>query len=587
MKKALYRAFRPQTFDEVLGQDQITKVLKNQVKTKHPGHAYLFAGSRGTGKTSSAKIFARAINCLHPVDGNPCNACANCKAILNETTMDVVEMDAASNRRIDDIRELRDNVLYPPAQLKYKVYIIDEAHMITTEAFNALLKIMEEPPAHLIFILATTDPQEIPATVLSRTQRYEFRRLDLTSIKKNLTEIGKKLDVTIEPAALHALALAADGSMRDGLSLLDQLLASGTKNVREEEVKALLGTVGYESVARMTRMIFTGEQKGALAFSEDLLLQGKDPHLFLKELIDYFRLLLLVKALGKDNASLPVDEVQKKAMEELADLSSMERLCDSMELLIDAELLMRKADFGEAILQSALVRLMDPVSRKNWISRLEAVEAKLSKVQVQGLEKEAEKGKTAERSKVKTEQKTQTLRKENADPPKEKGKNPASQALQKEDPPKDPLPKIDLPPLEEEAEKEVGDFSAWFLDQRAELAKEAEERAIFPAAFFEKIQAAERRGETLLLFFTQDQKGRMVLPLVKAHEEELSLLFEEKLHKKVHVCAMALEEGPKKKNPYPAGGGKDQGKRSKEDARTDPEEKIREVFPAELLDLVP
>lgn len=587
MKKALYRAFRPQTFDEVLGQDQITKVLKNQVKTKHPGHAYLFAGSRGTGKTSSAKIFARAINCLHPVDGNPCNECANCKAILNETTMDVVEMDAASNRRIDDIRELRDNVLYPPAQLKYKVYIIDEAHMITTEAFNALLKIMEEPPAHLIFILATTDPQEIPITVLSRTQRYEFRRLDLTSIKKNLMEIGKKLDITIEPAALHALALAADGSMRDGLSLLDQLLASGTKNVREEEVKALLGTVGYESVARMTRMIFTGEQKGALAFSEDLLLQGKDPHLFLKELIDYFRLLLLVKALGKDNASLPVDEVQKKAMEELADLSSMERLCDSLELLIDAELLMRKADFGEAILQSALVRLMDPISRKNWISRLEAVEAKLSKVQVQGLEKEAEKGKTAERSKVKTEQKAQTLRKENADPPKEKGKNPPSQALQKEDPPKDPLPKKDPPPLEEEAEKEVGDFSAWFLDQRAELAKEAEGRAIFPAAFFEKIQAAELKGEALLLFFTQDQKGRMVLPLVKAHEEELSLLFEEKLHKKVHVCAMAMEEGPKKKSPSPVGGGKDQGKRSKEDAKTDPEEKIREVFPAELLDLAP
>lgn len=587
MKKALYRAFRPQTFDEVLGQDQITKVLKNQVKTKHPGHAYLFAGSRGTGKTSSAKIFARAINCLHPVDGNPCNECANCRAILNETTMDVVEMDAASNRRIDDIRELRDNVLYPPAQLKYKVYIIDEAHMITTEAFNALLKIMEEPPAHLIFILATTDPQEIPITVLSRTQRYEFRRLDLTSIKKNLTEIGKKLDITIEPAALHALALAADGSMRDGLSLLDQLLASGTKNVREEEVKALLGTVGYESVARMTRMIFTGEQKGALAFSEDLLLQGKDPHLFLKELIDYFRLLLLVKALGKDNASLPVDEVQKKTMEELADLSSMERLCDSMELLIDAELLMRKADFGEAILQSALVRLMDPVSRKNWISRLEAVEAKLSKVQVQGPEKEAEKGKTAERSKVKTEQKAQTLRKENADPPEEKGKNPASQALQKEDPPKDPLPKKDPPPLEEEVEKEVGDFSAWFLDQRAELAKEAEGRAIFPAAFFEKIQAAELKGEALLLFFTQDQKGRMVLPLVKAHEEELSLLFEEKLHKKVHVCAMAMEEGPKKKSPSPVGGGKDQGKRSKEDAKTDPEEKIREVFPAELLDLAP
>ena len=171
MQKALYRAYRPQTFDEVVGQDAIVTALKNQIMTGHVGHAYLFSGTRGTGKTSCAKIFARAVNCLGSKEGNPCNMCAHCRAILEETTMDVVEMDAASNRGIDDIRELRETVIYPPAQVRYKVYIIDEAHMITKEGFNALLKMMEEPPAHLIFILATTEPEKIPPTILSRVQR--------------------------------------------------------------------------------------------------------------------------------------------------------------------------------------------------------------------------------------------------------------------------------------------------------------------------------------------------------------------------------------------------------------------------------
>ena len=190
MQKALYRAYRPQTFDEVVGQDAIVTALKNQIMTGQIGHAYLFAGTRGTGKTSCAKIFARAVNCLDSHDGNPCNACAHCRAILDETTMDVVEMDAASNRGIDDIRELRETVIYPPAQVRYKVYIIDEAHMITKEAFNALLKIMEEPPSHLIFILATTEPERIPATILSRVQRYEFKRIEPEVIAKRLAMVA-------------------------------------------------------------------------------------------------------------------------------------------------------------------------------------------------------------------------------------------------------------------------------------------------------------------------------------------------------------------------------------------------------------
>ena len=565
MKKALYRAFRPRTFDEVLGQDHITRVLKNQVKTGRPGHAYLFAGSRGTGKTSSAKIFARAINCLNPVDGNPCNECANCKAILNETSLDVVEMDAASNRRIDDIRELRDKVLYPPAQLKYKVYIIDEAHMITMEAFNALLKIMEEPPAHLIFILATTDPQQIPVTILSRTQRYEFRRLDISSIEKNLLQIGQKVDIAIEPPALHALALAADGSMRDGLSLLDQLLASGTKKIREEDVEEVLGTVGYEAVAGISRAILSNQRREVLAISNQLLLEGKDAHVLLRELIDYFRFLLLVKALGPEDARLPVDALQKKTMEELAGLSSMERISDSIELLIEGELLIRKADFAEAILQSTLVRLVEYIPKKNWLSRLEAVEAKLLKIQREGLGEKSQK--LAEEEKKE-------------DPlPEEPLKGPEPEKVIKEEPQKEPMEPAPAKEKEEAPPKKDREkIQSWFLENRKDLAKEAGARAIAPGAFFEKIEEASLEGEDLFLILSDDSQGKLVLKLIQAHEEDLSLLFGERLGKEVRAHVMGREEWSNR------------AKASLPPSRleeADPEKRIREVFPPDLLDVKP
>ncbi|MDY3987199.1 MAG: DNA polymerase III subunit gamma/tau, partial [Peptoniphilaceae bacterium] len=295
MKKALYRAYRPQTFDAVLGQDHITRVLKNQVQSRTPAHAYLFAGTRGTGKTSCAKILARAVNCLHPVNGNPCNECENCRAILEETTMDVVEMDAASNRRIDDIRELRDNVIYPPTLLKYKVYIIDEAHMITNEGFNALLKIMEEPPEHLIFILATTEMERIPVTILSRTQRYEFKRLELADIEKEVQYVAGEVGLDIYPDALHSIAIAADGAMRDALSLLDQVLASGKTTITQEIVDAVLGTVGYRSLTTLTQAVLADDLPAAFQQVEALLQNGKDAHILLKEWLEYWRLLLLIK----------------------------------------------------------------------------------------------------------------------------------------------------------------------------------------------------------------------------------------------------------------------------------------------------
>ncbi len=241
MRKAIYREYRPKTFDEVLGQEQVTEVLKNQVKNNLISHAYIFSGTRGTGKTSCAKILARAVNCLNPKDGSPCNECENCKMILSEESFDIVEMDAASNRRIEDIRNLRDKVIFPPANLKYKVYIIDEAHMITNEGFNALLKIMEEPPKHLVFILATTEIEKIPQTILSRCQRFEFNRMESKYIIENIKKITSDLGVKIDEQSLVELANEADGAMRDALSNLDQVLSLGKKEITIDDLVVDLG----------------------------------------------------------------------------------------------------------------------------------------------------------------------------------------------------------------------------------------------------------------------------------------------------------------------------------------------------------
>lgn len=381
MKKALYRRFRPLTFDKVLGQDSITGVLKNQVKSGTPGHAYLFSGGRGTGKTSCAKIFARAVNCLHPVDGNPCNECANCRAILEETTMDVVEMDAASNRGIDDIRELRDQVKYPPAQVKYKVYIIDEAHMITNEAFNALLKIMEEPPAHLIFILATTEEDKIPLTILSRLQRYEFKRLEPALIEQHLYEVGEEIQVTIEPDAARAIAREADGAMRDALSYLDQLVGAGTQQIDKALVDRILGTVESENLEELTALVFQEKISEALSLSQKILKEGKDASTLLREWIEYMRRLLLIKGLEGKEGYLDQSRESQERMTKLVEEVSLRRIADTLDLLMEGEGRMRKSDYGEALLESLVVQLIHRDSLRNWESRLRLVEEKLHLVE--------------------------------------------------------------------------------------------------------------------------------------------------------------------------------------------------------------
>lgn len=380
MQKALYRAYRPQTFDEVVGQDAIVTALKNQIMTGQIGHAYLFAGTRGTGKTSCAKIFARAVNCLDSHDGNPCNACAHCRAILDETTMDVVEMDAASNRGIDDIRELRETVIYPPAQVRYKVYIIDEAHMITKEAFNALLKIMEEPPSHLIFILATTEPERIPATILSRVQRYEFKRIEPEVIAKRLAMVAEEQQLRITPEALQALALAANGALRDALSLLDQVMAMGETTITEEVVDRVLGTAGWVSLEELTRDVLADRLTAAMAYAHHLLEEGKEAGTLISEWMQYFQQLLLVKG-GGASLALPMAKAEREAMEAMVADVALSRLLDSIDVLVETDVLLRKSDAAETLFLATVVRLVDYTSPKRLESRLAAVEAKLQMVE--------------------------------------------------------------------------------------------------------------------------------------------------------------------------------------------------------------
>src|SRR5690554_1038160 len=238
MYQALYRQYRPKTFDELLGQSHITTTFKNQIKMGNIGHAYLFSGTRGTGKTSAAKIFSRAVNCLNPQGGNPCNECENCQGILDETIMDVIEMDAASHNSVEDIRDLRDKVVYPPSKVAYKVYIIDEVHMLSKSAFNALLKTLEEPPKHLIFLLATTEPERLPQTILSRCQRFDFRRITKQDMVLNMKKIIQDMDIQVDDRVLNLIASNSDGAMRDALSLLDQCISFSGERLDYEDALA-------------------------------------------------------------------------------------------------------------------------------------------------------------------------------------------------------------------------------------------------------------------------------------------------------------------------------------------------------------
>ena len=310
--QALYRKWRPDNFEDVKGQDHIVTTLKNHINADRIGHAYLFCGTRGTGKTSVAKIFAKAVNCEHPVNGSPCGECPTCKAIAAGTSMNVIEIDAASNNGVDNIREIRDEVQYSPTEGKYKVYIIDEVHMLSTGAFNALLKTLEEPPSYVIFILATTEVAKIPVTIMSRCQRYDFHRISIETIADRLSELMKAENIVVEDKAIRYVAKAADGSMRDALSLLDQCIAFHLgEELKYDDVLDVLGAVDIAIFSNMYKTIRENDVARCMNLMEDIIMQGRDLSQFVTDFIWYLRNLLLIKTTRDTGKIEDVIEVSK------------------------------------------------------------------------------------------------------------------------------------------------------------------------------------------------------------------------------------------------------------------------------------
>ncbi|MDO5775150.1 MAG: DNA polymerase III subunit gamma/tau [Eubacteriales bacterium] len=333
--QALYRKWRPAGFDEVVGQTAVITTLKNQIKSDRIGHAYLFCGTRGTGKTSAAKIFARAVNCPNAKehDGSPCNECETCKAIASGRAMNVFEIDAASNNGVDNIRDIREQVEYPPVTGRYKVYIIDEVHMLSTGAFNALLKTLEEPPAYVIFILATTDPQKIPATILSRCQRYDFKRISKGEIASHLQDIMTREGISVEDKALHYIAEAADGSMRDSLSILDQCLAYHYgETLTYDNVLDILGAEDDSKYSELFGKIIAHDVEGVLADVAVMINDGCEPGRLVNDFIMYLRNVLLVKSIGNNDVLELSEERYDKAYAdaELADRDTIIRIISSL-----------------------------------------------------------------------------------------------------------------------------------------------------------------------------------------------------------------------------------------------------------------
>lgn len=362
---ALYRKWRPSTFDEVKGQDNIVTTLKNQVINDRIGHAYLFCGTRGTGKTSVAKILAKAVNCAHPVDGNPCGECEVCRAVAAGASMNVIEIDAASNNGVDNIREIKEEVAYPPTQGRFKVYIIDEVHMLSIGAFNALLKTLEEPPAYVIFILATTEAHKIPITILSRCQRYDFKRISIDTISARLSELMVAEDISADERALRYVAKAADGSMRDALSLLDQCLAFYMgQELRYENVLEVLGAVDTEVFSDFFRGIVAGDAIGLIHKLEKIIIDGRDLSQFVSDFTWYLRNLMLLQSQTDASHVLEMSEENMKLLKEDAKLTDLNGVMRYIRIFSELSGQLKNSSQKRVMVEVALIKMTQPAMEK-------------------------------------------------------------------------------------------------------------------------------------------------------------------------------------------------------------------------------
>ena len=371
MYQALYRVWRPKTFSDMVGQEAIVRTLRNQVMGERVAHAYLFCGSRGTGKTSAARILTRAINCTNPHNGDPCGECDSCRTIESDTSFDVYEMDAASNSRVEEIRELLEKVDYPPQFSKYKVYIIDEVHMLSNAAFNALLKTLEEPPEYMVFILATTEPQKLPATILSRCQWYDFGRYSEPQIVGHLEKVVLSSGMQAEPEALSLIARAAEGGMRDALSILDMCM--GGEKVTEEAVRAALGTADRAFLFSFAGALADRNGGEALRLIDELMRTGRDVQVFLKDLSAHFRLLMAARLCGADGDVLGVTGENAKRYLAQAESFSQERLLRTLEACMHAEADTRWAASARSVLEIFALRICDQPENKDVDALLERI----------------------------------------------------------------------------------------------------------------------------------------------------------------------------------------------------------------------
>ncbi|MCC0785108.1 DNA polymerase III subunit gamma/tau [Clostridioides sp. ES-S-0108-01] len=397
MHKALYRAYRPQKFEDVIGQEHIIKTLKNQIYNDNIGHAYLFCGTRGTGKTSTAKIFSRAVNCLNKINKEPCNECEICESILKDNTMDVVEIDAASNNSVDDIRELRESVKYSPANAKYKVYIIDEVHMLSQGAFNALLKTLEEPPSYVIFILATTEPHKIPATILSRCQRYDFKRVTVKDMTLRMKKICEDEGIDIDDKALNLIARNSQGALRDALSILDQCISFGENKIDYKDVVELMGSVNIEQLFELSQCIVEQDTKKSIEILNEFVLWGKDIRNLINDLIDHFRNLMVCKVSSEldEIISLPEEIIEQlKFQSKNIDINDLIRILNILSSTQDD---IKSSSNPRVLVEITIMKIAQPMfdeSKEALIKRVENLEKMIElgsfKVEKIGYSKEKE-----------------------------------------------------------------------------------------------------------------------------------------------------------------------------------------------------